>query len=53
VQAEKAAPGSVEDREQVEALWVLLRSAVTVAAGQCSEAGFPLPGWRWEGEERP
>ena len=48
VRAEKAAPGSVEDREQVEALWVLLRSAVTVVAGQCHEAGFPLPGWRWE-----
>jgi hypothetical protein len=48
VRAEKAAPGSAEEREQVEALWVLLRSAVTVAAGQCHEAGFPLPGWRWE-----
>jgi hypothetical protein len=53
LRAEKAAPGSVEQREQVEALWVLLRSAVTVAAGQCHEAGFPLPGWRWDGEERP
>lgn len=51
VRAEKAAPGSAEDREQVEALWVLLRSAVTVAAGQCHEAGFPLPGWRWEAAE--
>jgi hypothetical protein len=52
VRAEKAAPGSAEEREQVEALWVLLRSAVTVAAGQCHEAGYRLPGWRWEGEER-
>ena len=52
VRAEKAAPGSAEEREQVEALWVLLRSAVTVAAGQCHEAGFPLPGWRWEAGER-
>jgi hypothetical protein len=53
LEAEKAAPGSAEERERVEALWALLRSAVTVAAGQCHEAGFPLPGWRWEGEERP
>ena len=30
-----------------------INTTVTVAAGQCSEAGFPLPGWRWEGEERP
>lgn len=40
-EAERAAPGSAKDREQVETLWRILGAAVTVAARQCSAAGFP------------
>jgi hypothetical protein len=53
VRAEKAGTGSAEEREQVEALWTLLRGAVTMAAGQCHKAGYPLPGWRRKSEEAP
>jgi hypothetical protein len=44
--AERAAPGSEKDRKQVESLWKLLRSAASVAADECADAGHPLVGWR-------
>jgi hypothetical protein len=52
VRAEKAAPGSAEDEKRVAALWELLAAAAAVAMRQCAEAGFRLPGWRQEAEER-
>jgi hypothetical protein len=40
--AQKAAPGSKEDADQVDAAWIPLAAAVKVAGKRCIEAGYEL-----------
>lgn len=42
LKAEKAAPGSTEDRKRVDALWDALRGIGGIVNERCAEAGYPI-----------